>query len=461
MRLCKNELLLLIAVNISAVVFGQTDKVQGTLSTVDTAELTILNIYPESFPNVSVVFKAERRNGEPVWNLTKEKMKVRENSQNCDVISIEQISRNRPINLGIVIDHSGSMMEDAAQLFDRNGNPLFTYDRYNQPILPEGYITPIDKAKSAIGNFVTSFNSAKDFISVIGFSGFVDKKLPLTQDITQIKSIVDSMKADYSTALYDGMIAGIEEIKKAEGIKVLVVLTDGQDNSSKSKLEDVVEHANRENIPVYIIGLGSVNTQSLQHIANSTKGQFYYTQSSVSLDTVYAAISKRVQAFYELVYSSPNLLATDSSRQIELSFDIDSIYLVTNPETSNFPPALVELMEKKERDKQYLVKGEVFVLALLAAGTLLFYYQRKKRNESQPVIKKVYPNPTNGILNLNYESSTGQVQILNFSGQLLRTFEICGEEMQIDLTDLESGNYFALIQASGQQSNTIEFIIQK
>ena len=122
MRLCKNALLLLIAVNISAVVFGQTDKVQGTLSAVDTAEITILSIYPESFPNVSVVFKAERRNGDPVWNLTKEKMKVRENSQNCDVISIEQISRNRPINLGIVIDHSGSMTQDAVVLFKKHGN---------------------------------------------------------------------------------------------------------------------------------------------------------------------------------------------------------------------------------------------------------------------------------------------------------------------------------------------------
>ncbi len=456
MRLCKNTFAILIAVSISVVVCGQADKVQGTLSTLDTADLTILNIYPESFPNVSVIFKAEKRNGDPVWNLIKEKMKVTENSQNCEVISLEHISENKSINLGIVIDHSGSMSNDIARPVDKNGNFITSY-----VIFPQGYISPITHAKSAVKNFISSFNSKKDFISIIGFSDTVDKPIPLTQNIEELNSAINSIEAHSMTALYDAMLVGVGQIAKGSGVRVLIVLTDGHDNVSKANCNNVISAANNEKIPIFIIGLGDVNIDTLQLIANSTKGEFYYTKSSASLDTVYATISKRVQAFYELVYSSPNLLATDSIRQIELSFDVDSIYLVTNPETSNFPPALVELMEKKEREKQYLVKGEVFVLALLAAGALLFYYQRKKRNESQPVIKKVYPNPTNGILNLNYESRTGQVQILNFSGQLLRTFEISGEEMQIDLSDLESGNYFALIQASGQQSNTLEFIIQK
>src|SRR5688572_5608840 len=99
----KNIIALFLATTFSLVVVGQTQIVKGNLSTVDTADLTILNIYPDSFPNVSVVFKAETRKGEPVWNLTVEKMIVKENAQNCDVISLEQISKYKPINLGIVI----------------------------------------------------------------------------------------------------------------------------------------------------------------------------------------------------------------------------------------------------------------------------------------------------------------------------------------------------------------------
>ena len=360
-------------------VFGQSEKVEGNLSTADTADLTILNIYPDSFPNVSVVFKAETRKGEPVWNLTKEKMKVKENLQNCDVISLEQISKNKPINLGIVIDHSGSMQEDISQLYDKDGMALYTFDANFNPVLPKGYTSPIDNAKTAVKTFVTSFDSKKDFISITGFSNTVDRKLSLTQNIGEINSIVDSMQADFSTALYDAMITSIDEIKNSNGVKVLVVLTDGQDNSSKSKWNDVADKAIKEDIPIYIIGLGNVNKDTLQLIAKSTKGQFYFTQSSSSLNTVYAAISKQVQAFYNLVYSSPNFSSADSTRQIELSFDTDSVFLITNPATFNLSSEVVVFIEKKEKQKEYLLYGGIATAILIASGAILFYYRRKKK----------------------------------------------------------------------------------
>jgi Ca-activated chloride channel homolog len=452
---------LFLAIFFSFYVIGQTEKVKGNLSINDTVDLTILNIYPDSFPNVSVVFKAETRKGEPVWNLTQEKMNVKENSQNCNVISLEQISTNKPINLGIVIDHSGSMQQDNSQLFDKDRNPLFSFDANYHPVFPKGYIAPIDNAKSAVKTFVATFNTKKDFISVVGFSNVVDKKLPLTQNISQINSLVDSMSADFSTALYDAMITSIDEIKKANGVKVLVVLTDGQDNSSKSKWNDVVDKANKENIPVYIIGLGDVNIDTLTLIAKSTKGKFYFTQSSNSFNTVYAEISKQVQAFYNLVYSSTNFSSADSTRQIELSFDIDSIYLVTNVASSNFPTEVVEFVAKKEREKQYLLFGGIALSALIVTGTLLFYFPMRKRKKNQLHIEKLFPNPTDGKINLVYESGIGQLLVMNLSGQVTKTIEINGTETQFDLTDLNDGNYIAFIQVDGQQSNAIKFILQR
>jgi Ca-activated chloride channel family protein len=448
-----------IAAIFSLTVFGQSQKVKGNLSTADTADLTILNIYPDSFPNVAVVFKAETRKGEPVWNLTKEKMKVKENSQNCEVISLEQISKNKPINLGIVIDHSGSMMEDISQLYDKDGMALYTFDANFNPVLPIGYTSPIDNAKKAVKSFVTSFDSKKDFISITGFSNTVDRKLSLTQNIGEINSMVDSMQADFSTALYDAMITSINEIKNSNGVKVLVVLTDGQDNSSKSKWNDVVDKAIKEDIPIYIIGLGNVNKDTLQLIAKSTKGQFYFTYSSSSLNTVYAAISKQVQAFYNLVYSSPNFSSADSTRQIELSFDIDSIFLVTNPETLNLPSEVVAFIEKKERQKEYLIYGGIATAILIAAGAILFYYHRKKKD--QPTIKKLFPNPSNGSINLDFVSGSGQLQIINLSGQVAKTIEINSNEAQFDISDLQDGNYIAVIHSNGQQSNGMKFILQR
>lgn len=455
----KKPITVCIATIFSLMAYGQTEQVKGNLSTTDTADLTILNIYPDSFPNVSVVFKAETRKGEPVWNLTKEKMKVTENSQNCDVISVEQISKNKPINLGIVIDHSGSMMEDIYQLFDEDGNPLFSFDENYDLVLPEGYTSPIDNAKKAVKTFVTSFDSTKDFISVIGFSATVDRKLPLSQNIGEINAIVDSMQADFSTALYDAMNTGIDEIKHSDGVKVLVVLTDGQDNSSISKWNDVVDKAIVEDIPIYIIGLGNVNKDTLNLIAESTKGQFYFTRSSSSLDTVYAAISKQVQAFYNLVYSSPNFSSADSTRQVELSFDIDQVFLVTNPATLNLPSEVVAFIEKKEKQKEYLLYGGTATAMLIATGALLFYYRRKRK--ARPAIKKLFPNPSNGTIHLEFVGGVGQLQIISMNGQVAKTFDLNGSESQFDISDLQNGNYTAVIYSEGQQSNGMKFILQR
>lgn len=87
-------------------------QVKGSLASKDTATLSVIRIFPDSFPSVSVVFKAETRKGDPVWNLTKERVVVKEDAQQCQIISLEKISKDNPIYISVVIDHSGSMLDD-------------------------------------------------------------------------------------------------------------------------------------------------------------------------------------------------------------------------------------------------------------------------------------------------------------------------------------------------------------
>lgn len=445
--------------------FAQTDKVSGELSTTDTAELSILNIYPDSFPGVSIVFRAETRSGEPVWDLTKEKMIVKENTASCEVISLEPVSRNKPINIGIVLDHSQSMQIDMLQLYDSTrGLMLGTYDDHGNLIYPSWHIPPIDRAKSSVKNFVSSFNAQKDYISIVGFSTRVDTPLTLTRDTAAINAKVEAMEADSATALYDGMLAGIEEIKNGDGVNVLVVLTDGQDNMSKSSWNDVVTRANEYQIPVYIIGLGNVQKETLQQIADLTNGQFYFTKSSASLNNMYELISKQVQAFYNLVYRSSNFAAADSLRTIELSFDIDSIYLLTKPAILRLPHEVVEFMEKKEKEKEYMLAGGIAAAVLAGAGTLLIFFRRKRKpgEKSAPVIQKLFPNPARGVINAEHTALNGQLQIFNTTGQLVKTFDVQGVTRQFDVSDVIPGTYLATILTDeGARSNAVRFMVKR
>lgn len=438
------SLLFIIATCFSFCVSAQVKKVAGQLSSSDSADLTILNIYPDSFPNISVVFRAETRSGEPVWNLTKDKMRVKENQQTGKVISLEQISGKQPINLGIVIDHSSSM--------------AFDYSMY-ATTMEAGDKTPLENAKNAVKKFSSSFNNGKDFISITGFSSEVDSKLPLTQDAGKINAVVDSMQAVNSTALYDAIQYSLEQVKNAIGVNVLVVLTDGNDNSSKITWREVVAHSVKENIPVYIIGLGEVNKDTLNLIAKSTHGKFYYTRSSSSLDTVYTQISKQVQAFYDLVYRSLSLSSADSTLQIEISFDTDSLLLITEPGVAKLPPAILAYISKKEKERKYMLYGGIAILLLVSAGTLLYYQQKRKKNN--PVINKVFPNPSSGQITIEFTGAAGQLQITDVKGQLVKTAAITGTGNSINLSDLPDGNYFATILSSKGQSNALQFVITK
>ena len=262
------------------------------------------------------------------------------------------------------------------------------------------------------------------------------------------------------------MLQSLTLINQSSGIKVLVVLTDGQDNSSKNKWSDVIKAANQNEIPVYIIGLGDVNVDTLKMIANATKGQFYFTQSSQSLDTIYAKISKKVQAFYNLIYSSTNFSTADTTRQIELSFDTDSLYLITNKAAANFPTEVMALLEKKEQEKErqkdYLLYGSIAFAVLVSIGSILVYFKKREPLTIPPAaIKLIYPNPSNGIINIDYEgAANAQLQIIDRMGNPIKSFNLSNHETQFDLSELNNGDYLAVIQSEYGVSNAVNFVLQ-
>lgn len=296
-------------------------------------KLDIINIDAHNFPEISVSIKAERKNAIPVWDLDKSKIQIEEGGKKCEVKSIQPLAKFNPVYVSMVVDHSGSMEEDHAQLYDKEGKPLFTIDKDDNMVVPDTYTSPIDNAKAAIKEFTSSFDAKKDFISITGFGSTVDKPLTLTQDEKTINAYVDAMQPVGKTALYDGVIAGIEQLKKINGIKVLVVLTDGEDNRSKSSLEDVISKAESANTQIFVIGLGDVNKSNLEQIANSTNGEFFYTNSSSSLDYIYGKISKMVQATYSISYITSNTDVNTKTREAFVSALIKNNYSISDKES--------------------------------------------------------------------------------------------------------------------------------
>lgn len=76
-------------------IFGQEQIVDLSLESAENS-LRILNTFPDSFPQISVVFKAEKK-GQPVWDLKLPDLSIYENDLECEKISLEPISKRKPI----------------------------------------------------------------------------------------------------------------------------------------------------------------------------------------------------------------------------------------------------------------------------------------------------------------------------------------------------------------------------
>jgi Ca-activated chloride channel family protein len=461
---------------------GQSKKIQAGISTKDSSKLSILGVYQDDFPNISVVFRAEKKNGNPVFGLSKKDLTVLENEEECQVISIRELSKQKPINIGIVLDHSGSMDYDEVQL-QRLGYDVFDLLRDAQGLIefPKGYVKPITLAKSALLEFVESFNFKKDNISVVGFSSTVDRTLGLTNNVGKIKRNIRTMKTDGTTAFYDAIIAGLNQLNGAEGMNVIVALTDGNDNASYASLVQTINEAKQMDIPVYVVGLGDVNRAMLNQIATETGGQFFYANSAKSLHAIYEKISEKLQSFYDLVYLSPNLSMGSWDRSLEISFVKEGQHVVSEIEHFTIDSTATAYIKQKnleaklreeavrteaekaeEAQENAILNNGIGIAALLVAGGIIFYFSR---NKSKPKlsITNVYPNPTANNVSIEIQNNRaleGKLYVFDMQGNHVLLQDI-GSKAEINLSALANGTYLLRASFDDCQSESIRVVVQK
>jgi Ca-activated chloride channel family protein len=461
---------------------GQSKKIQAGISTKDSSKLSILGVYQDDFPNISIVFRAEKKNGNPVFGLSKKDLTVLENEEECQVISIRELSKQKPINIGIVLDHSGSMDYDEVQL-QRLGIDMFDLPIDAQGLIefPKGYVKPITLAKSALLEFVESFNFKKDNISVVGFSSTVDRTLGLTNNVGKIKRNIRTMKTDGTTAFYDAILAGLKQLNGAEGMNVIVALTDGNDNASYASLVQTINEAKQMDIPVYVVGLGDVNRAMLSQIATETGGQFFYANSAKSLHAIYEKISEKLQSFYDLVYLSPNLSMGSWDRSLEISFVKEGQNIVSEIEHFTIDSTAIAYikqknLEAKEREEAVRTEAEkaeeaqenailnngIGIAALLVVGGIIFYFSRKK-SKPKLSISNVYPNPTANNVSIeiqNNRAMEGKLHVFDMQGNHVLLQDI-GSKAEINLSALSNGTYLLRASFDDCQSESIRVVVQK
>jgi Ca-activated chloride channel homolog len=189
-----------------------------------------------------------------------------------------------PVAMGIVIDNSGSMREKRAEV--------------NRAVL----------------NLIRASNT-QDEIFVVNFSQTPYLDQDFTSDVNLLQAALHQTSTRGSTALYDAVVASAVHLQHNPGLekKVLLVITDGQDNMSRETLEDAMRKLQQNKGPVvYAIGLTAeeftpAGHDALQHLATATGGVAFFPSDLTSVDQITRSVAHDIRSQYTLAYKPQNL----------------------------------------------------------------------------------------------------------------------------------------------------------
>ncbi|MFB3915682.1 MAG: VWA domain-containing protein [Terriglobales bacterium] len=228
-----------------------------------------------------------------VTNLDRSAFTVYEDGKPQQITSFRH--EDIPVALGILIDNSGSMRDKRSAV--------------NQAAI----------------NLVKASNP-KDEVFVVNFNDEYYLDQDFTGEIPKLQEALERVESRGGTAMYDAMVASARHLKTAVlDKKVLLVVTDGEDNASRESLEQAIRRIAAENGPtVYTIGiLGNDSGQkrakrALSEIAEQTGGVAFFPRDLSEVDAISRAVARDIRNQYTIGYKPTNPQSRGGYRTVKV-----------------------------------------------------------------------------------------------------------------------------------------------
>ncbi len=152
-----------------------------------------------------------------------------------------------------------------------------------------------DSILAVLKNFIQ--HRYDDNLGIVAFGNFAFALSPLTYDrgsLNFVLSFLDVGIAGDNTAIGDGLMQSITLLEKSQtNNKVVILLSDGYQNSGTFSPKTAVEKAKKKRIKIYTIGIGKesdFDKTLLQTIAKESRGKFFQAQNLSDMKDVYKSI---------------------------------------------------------------------------------------------------------------------------------------------------------------------------
>jgi hypothetical protein len=200
-------------------------------------------------------------------------------------------------------------------------------------------------------------------------------------------------------------------------------------------------------------------------LALKTDGQFFYAPTANMLDSTYQIIQNRINAFYELIYESRNLTASDTLRSIYLGFmTADSTLLYDEATLRLYPKLRQRLIEISEQRRQTKNKNNALALlgfisvAAVGAGLVFFTFRPKKQKHVDGIMLLPNPADTSTIAKLKRKVKSGKWKVISQHGHNMFEEENTTSELQLNVGSWPTGTYvitFTSPKGEIQQTNLL------
>lgn len=240
--------------------------------------------------------------GRAAANLRQDAFKVYEDGieQQVSFFSAEE----SPVSWALVLDRSGSMMDMMSDVYD-------------------AALHVIDEGTTRDETFIVTFNKQSELV------------IDFTSDRHRLENSILGLRAEGETALFDAVEYALDRLERARyRKKVLVVVTDGEDNASRLKFRELIERAEEEETVIYTVGMfGSMGSSSLMgmarydrdgrteliKLAEVTGGSSHFPTNVDQCRNVMKEIAREVSQQYSLGYYPLNKERDGKWRRIKVT----------------------------------------------------------------------------------------------------------------------------------------------
>jgi hypothetical protein len=142
--------------------------------------------------------------------------------------------------------------------------------------------------------------------SLVKFADDVSMAQARTDDADALANAMRTYCTDRgSTSLWDAIAMGLDDLPDSDGMRAVMVFTDGLDNDSTATLDDVVDAAKAGGVPVFVIGLGLADMFALSTLAIDTGGALVYIPSGKQGLTAFELVTGFVSDSYVVEFEAP------------------------------------------------------------------------------------------------------------------------------------------------------------